>query len=376
MKRWLILAALVVVLASAATVAVQSLPASSAAGDGLRFPVGKGAIVKVDATVPTGPQPKAVVEGDRTYEFGTMPQQSTGKHPFVVKNGGRGDLELTMISSTCSCTLAKFKDGKKAVVKPGESTEIVLEFETRENNGDYSKGAKIGTNDPDLPEFSLGVHGTVYPAVMTYPPGNSVNYFTLTTDEADHVNGVALYSKDRPETKVLSVRTSKPELIVATHEPLSAEDCKQLQVERGVKVLLNVKTGLPLGNFREEVMITTDHPRQPETHLTLTGRMVGPVNLLPDRLIMHDVSGESGGRKEIMISVRNGRETKFQVAQVPKGLTAEVLGGDAPGMKGRYRLSVTVPPGSPAREISEDIVLTTDHPQAGKLIVPVSVFIQ
>ena len=49
-----------------------------------------------------------------------MPQRDSGKHTWMIKNEGEADLHLKMESSTCSCTLARFKDGKMA--EPGAKT--------------------------------------------------------------------------------------------------------------------------------------------------------------------------------------------------------------------------------------------------------------
>jgi hypothetical protein len=367
MKRWIVLAILVVGISSAATLAVQFLPGPSSQDAGPAFPV--------SGETP-GKHPKAVVEGEPTFAFGTMPQRAVGKHAWVVRNKGETDLEIAMLSSTCSCTLAKFKDGKKAIVKPGDSTEIELEFETRENNGAYEKGATIGTNDPELPSFDLHVRGMVYPAVMTFPPDQIVNFSSISNDADDHLAHIAIYSKDRPETKITAVSTSKPKEILATFKPLTSEESKEIKVEKGQKLTINVKSGLPLGLFREEVVVTTDHPKQSEVNLTVTGRMSGPINLLPTHLELHRVNGKTGGSGDMIVTVRGGRETKFEVDSVPKNLQVAIAPIDAVQRKGRYRLTVTVPPGTPAQAIESEIVLKTDHPKAEKVIVPIDILIQ
>ena len=179
MKRWVLLIILVVGLSSAATFALQVLPTLGSGSGGAEY---------LDLTrtgapeVSTGPQPKLVFVsgGDTTYKFGVLPQRAEGSHVWKVKNEGEGDLVLKQESSTCSCTIAKFKDGEKAVLKPGEDAEINLQFETRENNGAYSKGATIATNDPATPTFSLQAVGQVFPAVMTMPQ-DYVNFSTISS---------------------------------------------------------------------------------------------------------------------------------------------------------------------------------------------------
>lgn len=372
MKRWLILAALAVVISSVA-VTVQFMGASTRPLVPV-YPAGPAEVATKAGIL----QPKAVLEGEQTYYFGTLPQRTTGKHVWTVRNEGKGKLTLWMISSTCSCTLAKFKNGEKAIVPPGESTEIVLEYETRENNGTYEKGAEIGTNDPGLPQFSLHVKGQVFPAVQTFPPGASINYTTIANDEPDHKAFLAVYSKDRPDVKILDIKTSRPNDIKVDVQPLPPNEAKQVAGldTGGHKLIVHVGPGMTLGNFREEVIVKTDHPQQPELRVQVIGKMTGPVNVVPAALMMHQASGKAGAQGDVIISVRNNRETKFEVEKAPKGIEVAINSLDAGGKKGRYKLTVTVPPGTAPQNIEGEVILKTDHPMAGQVSVPVSIWVQ
>ena len=375
MKRWFILTAVIVFLSAAAPVALQYLPQATSKPTPL--PVGRAAKER-DKT--NWADPKAIVEGNKLFDFGTLPQHTTGKHSWVVRNEGKGILELHMISSTCSCTLAKFKDGEKAYVEPGKSTEITLEYETRANNGPYQKGAEIGTNDPDLPQFPLNVKGNVFPALLLYPPleSNGLNVQSLSNEVDDNISRVGIYSKDRPQTKIINATSSDPEHVVVTWETLGPKDLNEIKLKGCERLSINVKGSIPLGLFREVVKVTTDHPLQPEIEITVSGRMTGPISFVDSgRVTMRDrlVDSQKGGTAELRISVREGRETKFEVVSVPKGLEAKVVPMDSSNQKGRYRLVVTVPPGTPAQKIDDQIELRTDHPKASRVFIPVSIWI-
>jgi hypothetical protein len=53
-------------------------------------------------------------------------------------------------------------------VKPGGSIDVALEWRTGKVVGDFNKGMAIGTNDPKLPSFVVGVHGRIEPPAI--PP--------------------------------------------------------------------------------------------------------------------------------------------------------------------------------------------------------------
>ena len=220
----------------------------------------------------------------------------TGNHSWVVRNKGEADLDLWMISSTCMCTFAKFKDGKKATVKPGEQTDIELEWKTNNAVGDYSKGAKIGTNDPDRPEFNLGVHGIVHAPIIIVPPltENTLQVGTVTTDEPKKVS-MAVYSPEHPEMKLTKISTSKPDLIVVKKTPLTAEDLTHLKSAKGgYRLDIEIKPGMSLGNFREEAGRGDRQSRSAKVQATLTGFTTGPISVMPDKLRMVTINGKEG----------------------------------------------------------------------------------
>jgi hypothetical protein len=73
--------------------------------------------------------------------------------------------------------------------------------------------------------------------------------------------------------------------------------------------------------------------------------------------------------------VRGATPTRFEVSQKPARVDVEIVQSEAETQKGRYRLMVTVPPGTAAGLIDEPIVLRTDHPRAKELKIPVRILV-
>jgi len=364
MKRWLVLAVLVVALTATGTVVLQSLPADTPAPGGVEYPV---------PLVTEGPKPKAVIDGELTHRFDTMPQETTGEKVWTITNEGPGDLLLKKGPSTCSCTIVNFKNSDSAVLKPKESTEIRLTWETRSNNGKYSKGASILTNDPEHPKLDFTVEGTVRPAVVLFPPSPTVNFLTISNAEEDHKYKIGVASPDKRDMKITKLTSSRPDLIIAEEQPLTEAECKDLKVEAGHRITINAKAGLPLGAFREEIVIGTDHPQQPEVKLTVTGKMEGPISISPERLRVLNVPSQIGGRGTVRLIVRGRKPTTFQVESQPKNLKVVIAPSDNPPKEGQYLMTVTIPPGTPPGWIDDQIILKTDHPKAEELRIPVDV---
>jgi len=368
MKRWLLLAVLVVAITTTATLAVQYFPTDSWLSVDGKYPA---------PATSSGPQPLAVVEGDLTYHFGMAAQQATIEKDWVIRNEGEADLILTKGPPACSCTIADFENGKDTItLKPGQKTTHHLAFHTNENNGTYRKSATIATNDPLHPTLEFFGEGTVRPSVMLYPPESTINYLEISNDVSDHKAGVALYSPDRPDLKITQLISSKPGKMLVSQEPMTPEDCKALGIEKGYRITINVTSAMPLGSFREEAIIKIDHPKQPEVKLMVAGKMVGPISATPDRIRLVGVDNHIGAKGELRLTVRGLRATTFEVRSKPDKFDVEIVPTDPSSQGGQYRLIVTIPPGLPPKTILDDIVLKTDHPQAEELRIPIDVLIR
>ncbi len=361
MLRWVILAVVVVLLTMAATLLPQYLPDPEAAP-------------QVAVSVATGPQPKLEIDQDLIYDFDKMSQQEKGTHTWQIKNTGEADLELWMEGKpTCSCTIAKLEHNQKATVKPGESTTIDLEWNTKEFHDDYSQGATFGTNDPVRKLFKLTVKGKVYPPVVIFPP-EMMQFPTISNEEPQHAR-LAVYSKDRPQTKVTKVMSSKPGVIVAEAKPMTPEEAKQLKIDAGYSINVEIKPGMPVGQFHEELVIQTDHPKRPELKVSVGGKVIGPIGVFPPGLRVRDITSRDGASRDVTLMVRGAKDTHFEVASAPQKLKVAIAKDDAAGTKGRYRMTVTVPPGTPSGTVEGEIILKTDHPLANELKIPVDIFI-
>jgi hypothetical protein len=128
-----------------------------------------------------------------------------------------------------------------------------------------------------------------------------------------------------------------------------------------------------LGRFQDEVRIETDHPLKPDVQLTITGNAVGPISVIPERVRMPGISSSVGGSRDLVLLVRGGKPTKFEVVRHPEKLNVTIALEDTPTQKGRYKMTVTVPPGTAAGPVDGEIVLKTDHPRAAEMKIPVTI---
>lgn len=371
MLRWFLIAVLAAGLTMAIIIAPSMLsePANKASDD-LKFPT--------KTPEQSGASPLAKVDHEPIHKFEPMAQNQEGIHVWKISNSGKADLELTKGPSTCSCTIANFQnDESKFILKPGDSTEIELKWETRQNNGEFKKSASVLTNDPLNPSIEFVVQGIVRPAVMVRPIDMVVNFQSVSNEKVNE-SPIAVFSSDKDDLKVLSVTTSKPEFIETEIVPFNEAELADLTEKEkvhGQKVVVKLKPGMPVGLFSEEMIVKTNHPKQGDLRLTVTGKMSGPISSFPETLRMSQVSADKGGTAQAALMVRDKKPTKFEVVEVPENVKVSVVPADeATGDKasGRYILTATVPPGSKPGVLQGNIVLKTDHPMASEVKIPVT----
>ncbi len=344
MIRWIIL--IVAVIALTGVVAFMTQDVTNSEAGPTPAPVNEK----------LGPQPKIEINTPQVHEFGSMSQFRKDSHTWEVKNVGEAELQLWLDHSTCSCTIAKLaaqdtasKDGtskeKKIVrVKPNESIPIALQWETKTFEHEYVKGATIGTNDPSRPYFSLNVKGVVFPPVSIFPP-EMISLNGISNEEKTYAT-VAVYSKDMPTMKITKLSTGRPAIFTAKQQPLTKFDRQQLQLTAGgYRIDLEVKPGLPLGRFSDELVVETDHPLQKETKISIHGFTTGPISIIPEGVRMTGVSGPLGATHSVSLLVRGGKEVEFTVVKKPENIDVTIAPYDTANQKGRYRLTVAVPPG-------------------------------
>jgi Protein of unknown function (DUF1573) len=112
---------------------------------------------------------RSVAEGDKdapapriaaeptTFDFGKALQNKTLHKDFVLKNFGTADLEIKRVSTTCGCTAAL---ADSTVIKPGASTTLRVDLQTRTYTGKLERKILVESNDPKSP-LALKVLATI-----------------------------------------------------------------------------------------------------------------------------------------------------------------------------------------------------------------------
>ncbi len=105
----------------------------------------------VSATVSVLSQPRASVE-KLNIDLGVTYNGQVRKAGIIVKNTGKDVLKVLDIQTSCGCTAVKHP---KNELKPGESDQLEVEFNSTGFRGKVSKTVTIQTNDPSNPAVTV-----------------------------------------------------------------------------------------------------------------------------------------------------------------------------------------------------------------------------
>jgi len=291
---------------------------------------------------PSGPVPKVVVDQEE-YEFGLLDITAKGKHDFVFTNRGEATLELRAGETSCGCTVSEIKDDG---IAPGESGKVSVTWTADKGEGPFRQTATIETNDPLRPRVTLTVQGRITMVVRPVPATlafGSVSSGRAVTGQVrllcylDEPAGVPGYElADKQTTEYFAVR----------FEPLTADQLKEAsgregkrgkegefsgqgktskeeQPRSGYLVDVTVKPGLPLGGFRQTILVQTGLKSVPTVQIPLAGTVVGDMSIVGQGwdeengiLTLGRVSSYQGAQRRLLLVTRGPLAKQVQFTLV------------------------------------------------------------
>jgi len=213
--------------------------------------------------------PKLVLQ-QSSFDFGDIKQGEKVSHTFVLSNGGGDLLTITDVKASCGCTAATPEDRELA---PGQSTNLVVTFNSAGRMGKQSKTVRIYSNDPENPEMALVITGNVVSATANTGAAPTI-YFTETqhdfgkVNEGDKVNYTFNFAnKGSSVLTIKDIRTSG-----GCTAALLNQDNIQPGQEGTLKVELDTKNRS--GKMSRTITISSNDPKDPTKVLTIYADIV------------------------------------------------------------------------------------------------------
>src|SRR5688572_16196946 len=236
--------------------------------------------------------PKVTIVNPERHDFGTMDRNAHGKHTWVVRNDGDAALTLSTGAPTCGVCIKVFNVAK-ASLDPGEKTEVNIEWDVKTSDSEFEQSGPLETNDKNRPSVQLTIKGHVLDTVRA--DRTDVHFHDLSANESAAAS-VNIYSFRDDELEIEKhefQNASFTKHVDVSFSPLTSDEVsKEPNAKGGVKMSVQLKPGLPYGDFNEQVTINTNQTEDP-----ITIRVIG--NIASDVLLM----GPNVQRDKMLVSL-------------------------------------------------------------------------
>lgn len=221
--------------------------------------------------------PHPIISVERLHNFGILQNGEKGEHDFIIKNSGDANLTLSIDETSCKCTAAVLEDG---VVKPGMSEIIKVTWKTADFMGDYVQKVLVKTNDPEMSLVELEVRGKIVADARAVP--SEISFASLPfRKNAMAETQIACYKNPPLKITQASILNSdvKDYFDIKIENLTEEEYYKEPDATAGYRISVIAKETLPLGPFKETLIIKTDSPLQPEINVPVYGTVVGNLSI-------------------------------------------------------------------------------------------------
>lgn len=289
-----------------------------------------------------GKKPSFEVVDGTVFDFGAMNKHETKSHKFVVKNTGNAVLTMTLISTSCKCTMSELQ-GKELMIEPGGETEIELSWKSQDYQQIFEQTATIKTNDLGRASVDLRVTGTVIQDVLPVP--SELNFATISAVDPSETSIKVFAFKD-PDMVVTGFEWEKKEgaeyfdVNITKMEPSEFTDRKKALA--GYRVSLISKPGIPIGLIQQKLLLKTTVENEEIVRIPISGNVKGDISI--SYMGQEYNFRESINRFDVGIVPKQGAKIKLRLA---------AKGDDAKEMEVKVAENKTYPEGGISATVEE-----------------------
>jgi|SRR3989339_1037859 len=100
------------------------------------------------------------------FDAGAIVQGDVVRHSYLFENKGDANLQISKVSASCGCTIAKVD---RSLLKPGERGTLFVTFESAKFTGKVKKTVTLANNDRENPQALVTLAADVREAWFVKP---------------------------------------------------------------------------------------------------------------------------------------------------------------------------------------------------------------
>ncbi len=228
------------------------------------------------------------------HDFGTVARGADVVYRFEAKNVYKQDVRLVSVRSSCGCTSAAIEGD---VLKTGEVGYVVATFNTRTFTGQHGATLTVTVSWVDdgitrRGETQLRVHGYIRGDVVFKPGG--INFADVAQGDVAEQQVRVTYA-GRSDWRIVDVRG------VATDIEAELTETRRQTGNVSYDLLIRLEDTAPAGYFNERLVLVTNDGQNPRIPLDCSGRVVSPISISPESLLLGEVvQGEQVSKKVLV----------------------------------------------------------------------------
>lgn len=281
--------------------------------------------------------PKAVVVNGQDHDFGSGQRQSKMAHEFVITNEGSAPLKLEKGPTSCKCTMSDLQKGQ---LLTGEQAVVKLEWTLTTIADRFRQTAEIHTNDPTLPTILLTIHGKVVDLVRLEPAELVLSHVSASEGTQAEFRVYGFQTKDLQVVRHEFVHQETAAQFDVQLAPLApAELAAKPDASCGLRGVLTLKPGLPLGPINQTIRLTTNVTEAQTFELNVTGSVVSDLSIVGPHLFDEEhnvlrfgtVRRSQGAQAALRVLVKGPyrRDVRLRVKEVDPADALQVTVGAA-----------------------------------------------
>jgi hypothetical protein len=303
-------------------------------------------------------QPRAVAV-DPVIDVGVVNRGAKVEHRFEIRNEGDEELAIREVEPACGCTVAEYD----RTIAPGQTGTVQAVVDTSDFRGPIAKSVTVFTTDPDNAKFTLTIKANIKMQIESKP-----GYARMIVVQGEPTEPIRqwLWAPEGPALEVTGV-TSPYSFVEVSHRKATAEERKAEGADSQWLVDVKVAQNAPVGPVAGNVLVKTNHPRQKEVRIPVSGFVRPVVSVKPRAADFGRV--ELAEPYSATLDLRNlgsGPISVLSASTDIAGVEAEVEEVEAGK---RYRVSVTLQPGMASGPFQGSIQIETSSELAPMLEV-------
>lgn len=285
------------------------------------------------------------------YDFGTLDNEETIEHSFVLRNEGTAVLELGKTYACCG-SVAELS---ASTVPPGQETVLKIRLPLKGRSGNQTLSFYVRTNRSARPLYELRIRGTALAKVDVQPSGVMLG----------------AVEEDAAAEKTVSIICRSNIVFGVTNVECSSRcvAAKYLGVSGNVhRVSIVTVPPLPSGILRATARVLTDHGKYQVIEIPVLARVTKDIVVFPNEIRLTRTSRDRIAGSWYAV-VRSLKRTPFKIVgtETPaKGI--EVV--CSPMASGGYKVEIR---GllSQSDMDGKQIILKTDVAKATEVAIPI-----